>query len=832
MNRKTIGLNVVLLIVTMITASFYGMPLTVSQAPEYGPKLEHLRLTTVTSPDAQVLFMEQGLGDMLPDMIRPGDIERLSGSPAFLNIYAAPGDHFCYFAFNMRFWFFGPQDGSDGPGRALRHAIAHMTPKSELIGSLFRYIVTEIEAPAPPAQGEWYENNVDPHPYDMHMAAEIMEEGGWEWTGSAWQVNKPGHPDHGKTLPAFTFYSPTYEVAPTSHDIVAETVTRMQSLTLKGPDGVWDTADDIPAGLPVTHQPFEFLPLLVKILTYPQDDWEMYFLCYGSLGRYATFLYGIFNSVNDIDWGDNTPGLHNNDIDTYTSIIMTSLVHADKIAAAHNVHKLLMGTTGYTYKNTTDGIIARIPIYSRTYYTGHDPDMAGIVNGLLTGTDNSWTFVNAYWTANPRISDMVQNGEMMVYVNGEEMERLNPTYATGAYTWNGLDRVYDGLLSVNPYDLTDIAWFLNATKDPDYPNTPGYYIEPWTVTDGPAAGASGMKVTFYLIDDGPVMHDGHVFDAHDAAFAWEYLSLNVIANFWSTFRYFHHAEVIGSDNRTVAAYMTQTSQFTPLGLAGDAMLTPEHIWGCSFERGGRAVSNGAKCTNTNRYDAWNNADKTRNAANGGTAGSKGATDADVAMESGLCTCVGTTMVGSTKTTCSVTSCGCVLDDPTTGGNEILSYDPMEYSWATTAYPWLKELVSTGPWIFYNYDSSAQIADLIAFDLRTQGGDPGTGTAGNNPGVEPNTHYYYTTAEFDDIKAKMFHIAGDVNSGGTIDVFDLRRQGIAYGLIESLDSAYDADADLTAWDLWLGYTSRPGFNIIDMMDIAKTTKNWGKMRTYP
>ena len=202
-------------------------------------------------------------------------------------------------------------------------------------------------------------------------------------------------------------------------------------------------------------------------------------------------------------------------------------------------------------------------------YAAVDEGLSGIVEMLLTGIDNGYTFANMYWddpTGHESYIvdgvDTKQLGYMVKFCNQEPLQTpLNPAYASSAYTWMVMDYIYDSLIRRSPYLPLDFAWILDATKDPDYPDTPGYYVEPW---------GDGMKVTYWMVDEEILWHDGHQVDAFDLEFAWDYQKENTIGQWWETFMYYDHADVIDvPNNRTIVAYFTETSQFIPLTMGRD-----------------------------------------------------------------------------------------------------------------------------------------------------------------------------------------------------------------------------------------------------------------------
>ncbi|MGD8506502.1 MAG: ABC transporter substrate-binding protein [Candidatus Bathyarchaeota archaeon] len=746
MERKK-SFQIFILIATFL-ATLAINPLTFSQPVQYGPKLEHKRIEVINGPDAQLISMFVEETDVWKGVWRPSDVEALAD--AGFTITETPGFHICVVSFNMRRWYFGPQEGSS-PGQALRHAIAHLIDKAQMISYLKAYTASELDTVVPDAMRYWQNLNVDPHPYDPDMAALILLDAGWWWDGFQWRA-----PD-GTPLPTLDFLSPIALYDPQKWQIVATIVDAMQALTLPG---------DIPAPLPVVH-----VTAPARVLHSTVFDSHNYDIAILNVdtGKHPDYLYDYFHSSQDFPWGHNSAGLTNPVLDIELDTIMFSLNHEDKMTACHNAQFELIGDPIHVADTFTDGLLPWVPIYAKVFFDIFNPNLRDMVMSPGFGAaDNWWTEQNVYWEPGlERPSDLVAGGEMAVWILEEEPFSFNPLFPENPYGWRILSEIYDPNLMQNPFTHKLKPW-----------NAYGWTIEPWIVPDGPREGEEGMKMTFYENDTHPVhWHDCHEFDAFDKKFAWEYLTANQIPQYWHIFKWFHHAEV--SDvpiNRTVSAYMTTTSQWFIFWLSETGKMIPEHIWGCCHEREGRALP---ACDWWPQSAAWN-AQLDKIWAAGGTAGIKPDTDADAFVESGLCGCPGTMLIG-TKTTCNH-GCGCVLDDPLTAPNEILSYDPTLFAWGTPAYPLLTELVGTGCWVFQQYNPILLYADLLAFDMRT------------HESVMPECHYWKTTDEIQYQLAEMFHEIGDVNWDGIIDALDQLLIGLAYGS-KIGDPTFDPEADL-------------------------------------
>ena len=67
----------------------------------YGPCIDKLCLVIITNPDAQVLAAEKGDLDIISDITRPSDVDRLSRNPA-LSMSLARGFHAFFMLLNNK----------------------------------------------------------------------------------------------------------------------------------------------------------------------------------------------------------------------------------------------------------------------------------------------------------------------------------------------------------------------------------------------------------------------------------------------------------------------------------------------------------------------------------------------------------------------------------------------------------------------------------------------------------------------------------------------------------------------------------------------------------
>jgi hypothetical protein len=180
----------------------------------------------------------------------------------------------------------------------------------------------------------------------------------------------------------------------------------------------------------------------------------------------------------------------------------------------------------------------------------------------------------------------------------------------------------------------------------------------------------------------------------------------------------------------------------------------------------------------------------------------------VTVESGLCGCApGAAHTAPEKTTC-IHDSGCVIDHYNTTENEVYAYDPAYYAWPTTEFPWLTELVASGEFVFYGWNPTAQVSDIVAFDATRTGA----------PGSDPTVHYWKSTAELHQNLVDMFWTAGDCDSLGDIDFWD---QVIIEGAFFTWPGHPSGD--------WDGRADVVTDEFIDVKDVARLNRNFGKER---
>jgi len=538
-----------------------------------GPAIDVFRGTVIRSPDSQLIAMQTGTGDVLTDLIRTGDVEKLTRD-GFTVTYDA-GFHMGHVGFNVR--PLAEQHKADlSPRRPdttiwpladvnFRHALIHAYDQDTIVASIYGYTVTPIQSLVPPAQGGWVNPNVPKHPYNpgsplattiynpangaYEDSCSILRYGGYHFENIA--PSTVGPEDYwtkgGVPMPQMTFWTPTYETAPTSAEHGARWVTDLGKIGLQGSTSNGNSG--------IIHTPAEFADYMDKV---DAAQFDLY-MVFWSLGRFPDHLYDMCDSSQragpePLNKGlGNKPGINNAALDIQVEIIKTSLDHTAKLNAAYLAQSMLYNPT------VSDAAFSYMQLYSRIYFNGFNKDLLGVVKSPGYGSDNGWTYNNLYWKPGSAGEASHTLGDGRKFVNwiwGEYPEKMNPAYSTTVYAWDVISKTLDGLLDINPYTHEDLTAMSSAL--PDIVST-----------------TTGMEITYHLRKD-VFWQDGNPFTANDAKFNWEFIKYNKIPRYMTVWQYLDHVEVI--DDYTVKVVLNTKSQFLVYDFAGLAAYFPPPVW--------------------------------------------------------------------------------------------------------------------------------------------------------------------------------------------------------------------------------------------------------------
>jgi ABC-type transport system substrate-binding protein len=265
-----------------------------------------------------------------------------------------------------------------------------------------------------------------------------------------------------------------------------------------------------------------------------------------SLGRYPSYLYGLFHSDNWYPNGANyVTGMNKINEPNYPDLdeVLDDVYHTSTIpefvTAVDKATELLVCK-----------YCVNIPLWSYKDWWAYSKYLEGVVNEDGCGLENTYTFLNAYKVDNPDTplddsKDPIRMGTI------HAPNALNMLCSTWYFDYAVLNRLSGSLLSVNPYNLAvDQPWIAQ-----DWQETTWY---------DPQDGETKTKVTYWIRQDvwwhDPVTGQAtHQFTAHDIDFSIWYIYPHTTVWNWGMAKDVHHTHVI--DDFTIEVYFDSLSMF-------------------------------------------------------------------------------------------------------------------------------------------------------------------------------------------------------------------------------------------------------------------------------
>jgi peptide/nickel transport system substrate-binding protein len=548
------------------------------------PEINLLRFTVIKGPDNALFATQTEVNHVWSSMSVPMDVDSpiligADGAPRVSDIEKLEDDGFLvkiptgppafsmqvvYVAFNIRdtatiqsyyrpeitYW---PLHDVE-----FRHALVHCYDQLDLIPAIYGYAATPVRSLVPPAQSRYYNPAVPEHPYNPgdpftspageHSACGILKAAGYTFvdadsSGAVTNLDYWNTPDGGP-LPLIQIMTPLVEVAPTSQQHVLEFVRDLKSI------GLAANSENGMHGL--VNYSIDFSEMLS--LVYEQAEFDAY-IVYTDFGRIWSpgQLYSLLHSSQDCliyPSRSNAPGVHDPTIDTLCDEVKFSLDSDDTEMAAKEVQQMMYTTTEPGADNFA---LAYMCMFFDYHFSAYHPDLRGIVKSWAYGSDNKWTFLNINWAPG---TERTEDGKtLVVWALSDEPETCNPLRASTKNEWEVLGRSYDGLTSVNPYNLNDIPWLASS----------------WSILQT----ASGMELNFTLRED-VYWQDGYQFTAYDVEFCLEFVrdyQVPRYAETWGTL-----IDVVVTDATHLTILVNKAGFDLFYDYANLAAMLPPQIW--------------------------------------------------------------------------------------------------------------------------------------------------------------------------------------------------------------------------------------------------------------
>jgi ABC-type transport system substrate-binding protein len=403
------------------------------------------------------------------------------------------------------------------------------------LSTVFGWTQKRIDTIPAPAAGQWYNSELEPIPYDPAQAMDLLNSIGFSNATGYW-VNS--NPDIGPTGELRTIYVLGCPEA-------AQSTTAMSEVYYAS----WNNF----FGLNSTGETY-FLFDLIPWVTMGDIVWmERDFDIEGAgwnVGRDPDYLFDFFHSSKDGVDDYNLPGIHNALLDEKIYAIkywrwpngtyITTL--EEMIAIAWEAEEMLYYLTPYMVK------------YCAVATNAFAPGLKSWIESLGYGSDNGFTYDWIYWED----TDITSINQ----ANSGPPGTLNPGWASTVYEFAILNRIYDGLYTIEPFLHKDVNWAMS-----------GYTIEPWI--DSGLGVDYGQKVTVTL-RHGITWHSGDPVTSADIKWNFDWIKHAELGRYSDIVLTYYNTTII--DDYHFSLYINCTGIWTVYVYFGSALIFPQEVW--------------------------------------------------------------------------------------------------------------------------------------------------------------------------------------------------------------------------------------------------------------
>jgi len=365
----------------------------------YGPRIEKLCLVIVMNPDAQILAAEAGELDLVSDVTRPSDVDRLRRSPN-LEMSLARGFHAFFMIMNNK--------TTPWNDVRVRRAAARSIDRNSFVRMIYAGYCEPINGWLPPVS-PWALPDTGKNHYDREAAREILRDAGYSWNLAGMLVDPAGNP-----MPKIKLYTPLAKVAPTTAEL-AERISDSLRAT----------------GFPVDVEPVDFSTLISRM---NRKDYSLGVIAW-SMGRNPDSLYSFYHSSMDVESGYNVTGVSEPALDDALYALRFAKDRPAAEEASARAQELLAD------------IVPSVPIYSRFSISAVSKKWKNVLTTPTMTADNVWTLLAAEPVEGP-----MRTFNMLL---AEEPRNLNPLVGSSAYEWQVLGMIYESLIGTDPWTLED-----------------------------------------------------------------------------------------------------------------------------------------------------------------------------------------------------------------------------------------------------------------------------------------------------------------------------------------------------------------------------------------
>lgn len=364
-----------------------------------GPKIDKLCMVIIPGADSQVLAAEKGELDIVSDVVRPSDIDRLSTNP-HLEMSLARGFHAFFLLTNNKI--------APWNDKLVRQAAALAIDRNGIVRNIFSGYCEPLNSWLPPVS-PWSLPDASRVVFDRKGALERLKSAGYVRNFAGRLVDKGG-----AALPKIKLLAPLARVAPTTAELAQQIADSLYAV-----------------GFDVEVEPLDFSAMIARL---DRKDYSLAVLAW-SMGRNPDSLYSFYHSSGDVEGGYNMTGIHDAELDAALSRLRFAPDKASAEIASRESQILLAE------------LVPSVPIYSRFSVSAINKDWRNVLSTERITADNIWTILRA---------EHPDPSHVMTMALAEDPRSLNPFTASSAYTWQVLGMIYEGLLGSNPFTLEDI----------------------------------------------------------------------------------------------------------------------------------------------------------------------------------------------------------------------------------------------------------------------------------------------------------------------------------------------------------------------------------------
>ena len=421
----------------------------------FGPRIDRLCMVIIANADSQVLAAEKGELDIVSDITRPSDIDRLSRNPE-LSMSLARGFHAFFLLLNNK--------GKPWNDLEVRHAAAEAIDRNNMVRTIYSGYCEPINSWLPPVS-PWSLPESTKNIYDKEAAKKRLSAKGYKWSLTGNLIYPDGTP-----VAKMKLLTPLARVAPTTAELAEQIADSLRSV-----------------GFPVEVEPMDFSAMVAKL---DRKEYSLGVIAWG-MGKNPDSLYSFYHSSMDMPGGYNMTSTKDASLDSALTDLRYAKNKADAKKTSESAQRLL------------SKLMPSIPIYSRFSVSAVSKKWKNVFSNEKMAADNMWTLLMAEpIDGKKRVLNMVL---------AEEPRNLNPFVASSAYSWQVLGLIYESLIGTDPFTLEDMpslarSWSVETVgkKESEHTRLTFNLRKGLKWSDGSPISASDMKATIDFLKENRV----------------------------------------------------------------------------------------------------------------------------------------------------------------------------------------------------------------------------------------------------------------------------------------------------------------------------------------